>query len=359
VALVLGAMSVVPVYLAARGLGMVRWAAFLATALALAVPWEVWLTAATVPEAFTGALLAAGILGVGQDRGRPWFALALLVAALSRYEAWPVCAVFAAVCAGRALAPRRRPGPRPPAGTGIIAALIAAAGPLLWMAWNAYAHGSATHFVTRVVNYRHAIGAADVPLADKLLGYPRALLEATYGVWLLALAGLLGLKDAQVRRRWVLPGVTAGLLLAFLVYGDVRDGAPTHHPERALMAFPWVLAAFGVDGVRTVATQIAWGRPKRESYMVGFLAAALLAWGIGVVSAWDEFPGNGESERRTLQVERGAELRAEGAAHLEVTPCAYEHFALLAAFGAPERATTTKARPPREAASCPEVRVVP
>jgi hypothetical protein len=30
-------------------------------------------------------------------------------------------------------------------------------------------------------------------------------------------------------------------------------------------------------------------------------------------------------------------LRHEGAQKLEVTPCAFEHFALIAGFGAPER----------------------
>jgi hypothetical protein len=45
-----------------------------------------------------------------------------------------------------------------------------------------------------------------------------------------------------------------------------------------------------------------------------------------------------EPERRDVQIARGLELRAQQPAAADITPCQFEHFALIAAWGEPQRA---------------------
>ena len=60
------------------------------------------------------------------------------------------------------------------------------------MAWNAHAHGSPLHFVTRVTSFRQAVGAADLSLVEKVFGYPVALIEESPEAFVLGLVGLSG-----------------------------------------------------------------------------------------------------------------------------------------------------------------------
>jgi hypothetical protein len=158
--------------------------------------------------------------------------------------------------------------------------------------------------------------------------------------------------------RWRMPLLAGALLLGFLVYGGLHDGAPTHHPERALAAVWWILGGFGVDGVRAWVVRNAWGRPKREAWVV----AAGVAVGIGVMGERAErmrgYPGGGAEEVRAVQVARGSELRKEGVEGFVVVPCEYEHFAVIAAYGAPERVEVMGATHGRRVTGeCPEVRL--
>src|SRR5208282_5003488 len=139
------------------------------------------------------------------------------------------------------------------------------------------------------------------------------------------------------RARWRAPLVATGALLGFLVLGELLGGAPTHHPERALLAVWWVLAGFGVDGARALALRHAWARPKREAWAVALGVIAIGAIGGERVERMREFPGAGVEEDRASQVARGLALRGEGVTSVTVVPCRYEYFALVAAFGAPER----------------------
>ncbi len=359
VAVVLGAAAVIAPYLAMRTMGMTRSAAWLATFVAMALPYSAWLAVATVPEGWVGAITAAALLAMGSTRARPWCAAALLGASLSRYDAWAACAVFVAFCALQA---RRRlervpacyvhAGRSKPA-RDLLCGVAAAAGPLGWMAWNAHAHGSALHFVTRVTAFRHAVGGADAPLASKLLGYPGSLLADTPEVALLIVVGLIGIAtDASVRRRWVWPTAAGAAVLAFLVAGDLGDGAPTHHPGRALSALWWLGAALGIDAA---ATAIARVRPSWRKPGLGVAGALLGLWLMALPGRVRAAPGESDAERRDVQIERGLSMRDRGVASAEITPCAFEHFALLAAWGAPERAKVN----PRTGApltdACPQV----
>ena len=349
VAFVLGALSVVPPYLALRAAGVKRPYAVVGVVIAMCAPWNAWLALSTVPEAMTASLVAAGAIAIGTPRARPWAAAGLFVAALSRYEAWPVCAAFAIVCA---IGARKREHRR----TDLVALVLAASGPILWMAWNAHAHGSALHFFARVASYRQTMGGAAVPASAKWLGYPRAFVRSAPAVAAFAAVGALGLGNRETRARWALPLTAAGAMLAFLVYGDLRDGAPTHHPERALIALTWILAAFGVDGARAFGHAIAWGHSKREMLIAGVVTTVAITWLSALPVLWQNYPGRDDADRET-QLERGRALRDAGAQAIVVTPCAYEHFALLAAFGAPERAEVREATHDAPTAACPSVDV--
>jgi len=343
IAVVLGALGVAAPYGAMRAVRVPRAAAAGATGIAMALPWSAWLGVATVPDGWVAALVAAGAIAMIDDRARPWAAASLLVASLSRYEAWPACAVFAIYC-GVQIA--RGSKARPTGGaTGVprarmarreaLCAIVAVLGPALWMAWNAHAHGSPLHFLARVSAFRRAIGAADVPWIDKLLDYPRALWGETPEAAALGSCGVAGLllcRELRLRWRWACGSALA--ILAFLVAGDLGDGAPTHHPARALGPVWWILVGVGIDSLR-----VAMGATRLTPRAKGIAALAVAAaWLASLPPRWAAAPGQGDLDRRDAQIARGLDLRARGTESAEITPCQFEHFALLAAWGQPERA---------------------
>ena len=146
-------------------------------------------------------------------------------------------------------------------------------------------------------------------------------------------------------------------LLGFLVYGELVGGAPTHHPERAVVAVGWVLAGFGVDGAAAFVRRHAWARPKREAWVVAFGLAALGLITSDRLDRMRDYPGASGEEDRAAIVAKGLALRADAVASVTLVPCAFEHFALIAAFGAPERVTVLAGAGVDAWAGCPEVRV--
>jgi hypothetical protein len=66
-------------------------------------------------------------------------------------------------------------------------------------------------------------------------------------------------------------------------------------------------------------------------------------------------PGESDAERRDTQIERGLSMRARDVASADITPCAFEHFALIAAWGAPERATVNARTGEVVTQTCPGV----
>ena len=337
VAITLGTLSVAAPYAAMRTMGVQRTAALAGVAIAMALPWNAWLAVAMVPEGWTGALVAAALMAMIDARGRAWASAALLVTSLSRYEAWPACVLFAALCIVRARSsPERAVKARE-----VACALVAMAGPLSWMAWNALAHGSALHFLARVRAFRRATGASAIPLSAKLIGFPRVLVEQTPEVALCAALGGLALSlDGRMRRRWGWSAAGVVAIVAFLVVGDVRDGAPTHHPARALSPVWWILVGLSADAA-AMAMRSLRSRIRGAAWIA--LAATAVAWAVSLPSRWRASPGRTDWERRDAQIAVGLAMRARGVSRAEITPCAFEHFALLAAWGRPERA---KVNPP-------------
>jgi hypothetical protein len=336
VALVSGIAGALVVHRALLRAGTTAWAAWTGVALAMSAPWSVWLGVATVPEALSASLVAAAALFLTRRNSRPWGALCLLLATLSRYEAWPVALVFAAVCLMSAVWPPKGASRRSRS-TDVAPAAVALLGPLAWMAWNAHAHGDPLHFVARVAAFRMRVAPAST---GTWTAYPAAFLGASPGSLMLLALGAPALAfDRDLRRRWALPMLAMLALALFLVEGALHDGAPTHHPERALLAFFWLGTAFGIDGLRSLSVRFVWGRPKREAWFVGAVTTMAVAWGLAWPARVADHPARSPDEDRSTQLARGDSLRARNVPHVVVIPCAYEHFATIAAFEAPERVT--------------------
>jgi hypothetical protein len=271
-----------------------------------------------------------------------------------------VCVLFVGQSAWRALQALRsasRPALTPAIRREIGYALVAAVGPLLWMAWNAHAHGDPLHFIARVTSFRRAIGAANVPLRDKLLGFPRALVEETPEVAAMGLAGLAGLVASRaIRERWGWAAAAAASVAAFLVLGDLGDGAPTHHPARALASIWWIAIGTGTEALVTASERMQ-RMPGHAWRWVAAGAGLLLAmlWFLPIEGRWRDWPGRAPSEARDAQIARGLDLRARGVTGAEITPCSFEHFALLAAWGQPERAHVAPRTGEVPTGDCPRV----
>lgn len=345
VSIVLSSFAIVAPYAGARAMGLGRRSALVAALVAGTLPVCAWVGAATVPEGTTGLVLAGAVLGIASSSRRAWAlgALGMLLVCWSRYEAWPMALGAGLVLAWRA-ARGRSVAP-------LLLAVLSVLGPLAWLGWNAHAHHDALHFLARVSHFRQDHAATS--LATRLIGYPVSLATAFPEALALLVAGLLRLRDATFRRKWALALALALGSLALLIAADVRGGAPTHHAERALVAIAAIAIAFGVHGAS------AWVRTARARALAG---AAVAVW--AVTAAWRaaDFPGRAPSEDRTAQLARGAALRvADGSLHgagapFEVVPCAYEHFALIAAYGAPERVVVLPPQNRPVTADCPAVR---
>jgi len=342
IAFVLGALSPLPVYAGMRSMQNTPIASAAGAALCALTPWSVWLALAPVPECWAGACAAAALLFVGT---RPVVAAALVaIASLSRYEAWPVAAVVAGACVVAAAR-----GDRRARGAMIASAALAAFGPIAWLANNAISHGDALHFVARVAAFRRA-NTTPMPLASRLLEYPIALVTDARTVVVASLAGFAAAaRDATFRKRWVLPIGGALFDLAFLIYGDARDGAPTHHAVRALVVVLAVLGAFGAAGAASLGSRDVKSKTWYAAFAIAFVACVWFS-----VTRARFPPGLGASERRVAQIARGRALAAP-AVRIDVTPCAYEHFALIAAFGAPERVTIEPSSREPVTDDCPRV----
>ena len=112
-----------------------------------------------------------------------------------------------------------------------------------------------------------------------------------------------------------------------------------------MLLTPWVRVLKDEEAAKTQST------PKAQRAFMGFV---IVAWLVTLLRADGMTPGTQPSELRDDQMQRGDKLRRDGAKKLEVTPCGYEHFALVAAFGEPENVTVNQSHFGGE---CPKVEV--
>ncbi|HYQ03340.1 MAG TPA: hypothetical protein VER96_31915 [Polyangiaceae bacterium] len=317
-AIALSLLATVLVYVAARVLGTSRLAAMIAAVLScVLLPYSALLGVAALPEVPCAALLlfAAATLAVNEPWLRTCGGVALLVASLSRYEAWPIALVCAAFCAWDALRQRHA--------AYLIGALLAVSGPVLWVVLGHHNHGDAWFFIGRVTAYRRALGGYDIPLWRRLLEYPSALIWNALGLCLLLpLSFLLARKTrASDSPRYGRCAVALFGMLAFLMLGSVRDGVPTHHSARVLLPL-WFLGCViaGRESAREATTQ---GR-------IGVVIATMTT-----LPLWIRLASNEGFAQRALELEAGNAARMETKRDLAIDTTDYGYFAVQASFGTP------------------------
>jgi hypothetical protein len=320
------------VYVAARWLELTQRSALLGALGAAVLPHAVWLGIATVPDGYTAALalLAIASTASGELRRRALGAALISLAALSRYEVWSL-SVFVAACAAWDGVRLRRPA------FGAVA-LLALLGPMLWLLHGVFTYDDPVFFVSRVASYRQMLGRSATSLSQALLTYPRALICAEPELALLAGSALPLLLQRKLPSTLLRPALGALALLAFLIWGNLRDGAPTHHPERPLLTiwlFGCLLAAVSVSH---------WYAQKK--LWLGLALPALLT--VTLLRPW--FTRRDSFADRAPELQLGARAKELAAGHkLLVDSGDYGYFAVIAAFEAPHLAAGVVDSDPRQA----------
>lgn len=239
VAIVLGAASAVLVWVAAKWLGLSERAALWGALGAVVLPYGSWLSAATVPEAPTAALLLLGLVSLVRPdpKIRAWGGLALGAACFCRYDAWAPALVFGLLTALEARRTRQR--------TLWLAAAFATLPIALWLLHGVVRHGDALFFVARVRQYRAALGGGTSGWGAALWQTPFSLVRFEPELFVVAAVALgLSLRDGRspfTSSAWR-PVAALGALVAFLIVADATGGSATHHPERSLLPVFWFLA---------------------------------------------------------------------------------------------------------------------
>ncbi len=323
VAIALALAATVLVYVAARVLGTSRIAAVVAAVLScLLVPYSAFLGVAALPELPCAALLlfSAATLASSDPILRALAGGSLILACLSRYEAWPIAAACAAFCLWDAVRRRRL--------VYLGCAALALAGPALWLIHGHVNHGDAWFFVARVTAYRRALGGSDAALWRRLLEYPWALIWNALGLCILfPIFVFTAPKTRQPDApRYARCALALLAMLAFLMLGSIRDGVPTHHAARVLLPlwfFGCVIA--GREFARR-ATDVA-GR-RRVAVVVAAIITVPMIEGLHLASS------EGFAER-ALEVEAGNAARMETKLGLAIDTADYGYFAVQVGFGSP------------------------
>ena len=252
VAVLLGAGSSVLVWQAAKLLGFSERAALWGALGAVLLPYGAWLSAATVPEAPSAALLLFGSVSLvrPEARLRAWGGLALGAACFCRYEAWAPALVFGLLTALDARRTRQR--------TLWLAAALATLPLALWLLHGVVRHGDALFFVARVQQYRAALGGPTQGWLSALWQTPFSILRFEPELFAVTAVALgLSLREGQSPfgpMAWR-PFGALGALVLFLITADATGGAATHHPERSLLPVFWFLALMAAGLVARLADE--------------------------------------------------------------------------------------------------------
>ncbi len=338
-----GIGSTLLVWVAARWLGLSPRTALLGAGLAAAFPYSAWLGVATVPELLTASFIVLGLAALSDGRSmsrRGIGAVAVACAALCRYEAWPVVAVFVLFCVWDALR-QRRP-------SWLAPAAIAAVGPAAWLVNGWQRHGHPFFFVRRVAAYHEAVGGDPRDPWQRLLDKPIALLRCEpelMGLCLLSLVVVLtlGLGGARLRR-YSRVGLGLLALLLFLMVGDLRGAAPTHHEERALLGIWLGAAVLTADCLMLISKHLHASR--RRLVAVGLTVTLLV--GALMVRPWfarrDGFIDRGDAVAMG-QLARRLEPRRT----LLVSTPDYAFYSVFVGYGSPATSVPLDDRDPRRA----------
>jgi len=259
VAVLAGAASAVLVWQAARVLGLSERAAWWGALGAVVLPYGAWLSAATVPEAPTAALILFGVVSLGRPeaRLRALGGLALGAACFCRYEAWAPAFTFGVLTAVEAARTRRK--------ALWLAAAFATVPIGLWLLHGVVRHGDAFFFVARVSQYRAALGGEQHGLGSALLGVGFSLVRfepELFVVTALALGWSWRGGESPFGPTAWRPLMALGALVLFLIAADASGGSATHHPERSLLPVFWFMALLAAGLlVQLAAAEKAWRLP--------------------------------------------------------------------------------------------------
>jgi hypothetical protein len=330
VAVSLSCASGIVLYAAARFGRVSAGSAWLGALLWTFVPVGVFTGAATVPELPTAALCSAALLLLRRDDAKAaWVAAALVLpATLSRYEAWPVAACVLAGVAVAGVKDGTRAGLASRAGAIALACL----GPLAWVLWNRHAHGDAFHFHARVSAYWFAWGGTTKGWG--VLGPLQPLLVDAVLLGVSGAGALYWGRGARRWRAWSVPLLASVGVVAALALAQITGGAPTHHPERALL-FVW--------GVGWVAVADLWPEPGSKLWR-GVWGGAVVAFMAAQIHAMAPRYG----VNRTDEIRVGTWLRDHAEGTVLLAPKDHGYFAILAAMGSRGRVTLASSVDPRD-----------
>ena len=308
-AILLAGASGALLVLGARRAGLPLPAAALGSLVPLLLPLVPLLGAAPVPELPTAALVAFALLAA--EKAPVEAGMAILLASLSRYEPWPFAALVALSCGLRAA---RLRSPRH-----ALAAALAAAGPLLWCLWNLHSHGDALSFAHRVASYRAGLGERAAEAGIYLFAFVREAPAPLLAFGLVA----LGKPPAALRLALIGPLVQ----LAALSLAGLAGGAPTHHPERALVA-SWLALSVAAAGQIS-----ALSRPRlRLPLAASGLALALFS---GIARLAPTWSGLGADRRADLALGEALRARVPAGEKVLLVADSYGFLATDAAFARP------------------------
>jgi hypothetical protein len=203
-----------------------------------------------------------------------------------------------------------------------------------------------------VAAYRRALGGSGEGGAlHALFAYPEAFVRHEPElVGVIVLIAFLCAASRRLRppylaarlRRYAVPAVLFFGQIALLSAAMVRDGAPTHHPERALLSAMLLLAIAAGD----FGSHVALLAPRRARPVLALLVAAWLVPAKLHFYPWlrlEDF-SNREAEVAIGRAARALVPPGERVL-LEVTD--YGYFAVMAAFARPEAIELDRSVDPR------------
>jgi hypothetical protein len=340
VAFLLGLLGALGVWLAGRWLGLSRNTSLLGAIIACCIPYSAWLGAATTPDYYNAVLtlLACCSLARGDLRIRALGAGAIAIAALSRYESWPVAVVWAGFAALDAYRSKdRRLG---------ALSVFALAAPVSWMAHGLYHHHDALFFVKRVVSYRRALGLADTGNLARIFTTPVHLFLDVPELWVIVAFTLITafLRHCKpMRRRWLRPSVALFSIMLFLCIGDWRDGAATHHVGRTLLPI-WFFVA--LLAARLFLAQLR-GASRSRRTLSTIAVSTVYGFSFFVLRpAWTNVDGFCKRAEET-EIGSIASAKVTTGERMLIDTQDYGYFAVQAAFARPNDAVILDTHDPR------------
>lgn len=318
------------------------------------LPSSLWLAAATVPECPTAVLVTISALSLMHPLRsvmRLMGAFALFAATASRYEAWPVALVFCAWCLYDYMSSTTRSQSGAAQPRSAWPAIISVAFPCLWLLHGAINHKNAFFFVKRVADYKRALGD-DLPDFMQLLGgYPRALMMSEpLPIVLVVLLVISRWRRGEPELTVVDPAsdlrssLTRGgsvivAQLAFLMIGAAQGGAPTHHPERALLSI-WMILLVGAGLVLSRLRHA-------NALSIGFFILIISSHGL---QPWAQRIN--ESRARSSEEAVGRRLKADAPnAPVALSTDDFGYFSIMAAAANPRRFSVLADHDPRKSAA--------